>query len=139
MIVTLIPVLGPLDGNVFSGRSVPKPKDQRRQFQKFKRLKNSLDVRFESKADIRGRLGNVRFTPKSRHWNSVVECPLCAKSGHAKGLPARFGAKPSFNGIPLPALGQRVTWIFIQGVAMCQTLLTPSPVTSPALVSLDQV
>jgi hypothetical protein len=35
MIVTLIPVLGPLDGNVFSGRSVPKPKDQRWQFQKF--------------------------------------------------------------------------------------------------------
>ena len=38
-----------------------------------------------------------------------------------------------------PLWGQRVTWIFIQGVAMCQTLLIPSPVTSPALVSLDQV
>src|SRR6516164_11851179 len=25
-------------------------------------------VRFESEADIRGRLGNVRFIPKSRHW-----------------------------------------------------------------------
>jgi hypothetical protein len=25
---------------------------------------------------------NVRFTPKSRHWLSVSECPLCAKSGH---------------------------------------------------------
>src|SRR6516164_4269281 len=25
--------------------------------------------------------GNVRFTPKSGHRNSVVECPLCAKSG----------------------------------------------------------
>jgi len=24
---------------------------------------------------------NVRFTPKSGHWNSVVECPLCAISG----------------------------------------------------------
>jgi len=24
---------------------------------------------------------NVRFTPKSGHWNSIVECPLCAKSG----------------------------------------------------------
>src|SRR6516164_11097099 len=27
----------------------------------------STDVRFGSKADIRGRLGNVRFTPKSGH------------------------------------------------------------------------
>src|SRR6516165_5416023 len=25
---------------------------------------------------------DVRFTPESGHWNSVVECPLCAKSGH---------------------------------------------------------
>src|SRR5215472_10335172 len=25
---------------------------------------------------------NVRFTPESRHWNSVAQCPLCAKSGH---------------------------------------------------------
>jgi hypothetical protein len=39
-----------------------------------------LDVRFGSKADIEALLINVRFTPKSRHWNSVVECPLCAKS-----------------------------------------------------------
>ena len=29
---------------------------------------------------------NVRFTPKSGHWNSVVECPLCAISRH----PARL-------------------------------------------------
>src|SRR3974377_1355376 len=28
------------------------------------------------------RVSNVRFTPKSGHRNSVVECPLCAKSGH---------------------------------------------------------
>src|SRR5215469_4266228 len=41
------------------------------------------NVRFESKADIRGRLGNVRFTPESRHWNSAAQCPLCAKSGHS--------------------------------------------------------
>ena len=28
-----------------------------------------------------GRVGdNVRFTPKSGHWNSVAKCPLCAKS-----------------------------------------------------------
>src|SRR5262249_58115102 len=70
MIVTLIPVLGPLDGNVFSGRSVPKPKDQRRQFQKFKRLKNSLDVRFGSKADISECPSDVRFTPESRHGSA---------------------------------------------------------------------
>src|SRR5215471_3165613 len=25
---------------------------------------------------------DVRFTPNSGHWNSVVECPLCAKSRH---------------------------------------------------------
>jgi hypothetical protein len=25
---------------------------------------------------------NVRFTPKSRHWNSIEKCPLYAKSGH---------------------------------------------------------
>ena len=24
---------------------------------------------------------NVRFTPKSGHWNSAGQCPLCAKSG----------------------------------------------------------
>jgi len=24
---------------------------------------------------------NVRFTPKSGHWNSAAQCPLCAKSG----------------------------------------------------------
>src|SRR5262249_40032319 len=24
---------------------------------------------------------NVRFTPKSGHWNSTAKCPLCAKSG----------------------------------------------------------
>ena len=41
----------------------------------------TADVRFGSIADI-GRLPiDVRFTPKSGHWNSVVECPLCAKSG----------------------------------------------------------
>ena len=25
---------------------------------------------------------NVRFTPKSGHWNLVAKCPLCAKSRH---------------------------------------------------------
>src|SRR5262249_35260199 len=31
----------------------------------------------------RSYVGNVRFTPKSRHWNAVTECPLCAKSRHS--------------------------------------------------------
>jgi len=41
-----------------------------------------VNVRFGSKADIEVRLPDVRFTPESGHWNSVVECPLCARSGH---------------------------------------------------------
>src|SRR6516165_1489963 len=40
------------------------------------------DVRFGSKADIGAPSADVRFTPNSGHWNSVVECPLCARSGH---------------------------------------------------------
>ena len=36
-----------------------------------------------SEADIDECLGHVRFTPESGHWNSVVECLLCAKSGHS--------------------------------------------------------
>ena len=39
------------------------------------------NVCFGSKADIAARLDDVRFTPKSGHWNSVAKCPLCAKSG----------------------------------------------------------
>src|SRR5262252_7950108 len=46
------------------------------------RLSGLVDVRFGSKADIGVRPRNVRFTPESGHWNPVVECPLCAKSGH---------------------------------------------------------
>src|SRR5262249_42280797 len=42
----------------------------------------SADVRFGSKADIGEGATNVRFTPKSGHWNSLAGCPLCAKSGH---------------------------------------------------------
>jgi len=41
------------------------------------------DFRFGSKADIGVRPRHVRSTPKSGHWNSVVECPLCANSGHS--------------------------------------------------------
>jgi len=50
----------------------------------------SDNVRFGSKADILHRSADVRFTPKSRHWNSVAECPLCAKSGHMQC--SKFGA-----------------------------------------------
>src|SRR5262249_17867565 len=35
---------------------------------------------------------SVRLTPKSGHWNSVVECPLCAKSGHSRRT-NEFGAE----------------------------------------------
>jgi hypothetical protein len=31
-----------------------------------------VDVRFGSKADIQVRPRDVRFTPKSGHWNSTV-------------------------------------------------------------------
>ena len=37
------------------------------------------NVRFGSKADIAPYGTHVRFTPKSGHRNSAVECPLCAK------------------------------------------------------------
>src|SRR5262249_40309565 len=39
--------------------------------------------RFGSKTDMAASLHDVRFTPESGHRNSVVECPLCAKSRHA--------------------------------------------------------
>src|SRR6516164_9292804 len=40
-------------------------------------------ARFGSKADISPCPRDVRFTPKSGHWFSVSECPLCAKSRHS--------------------------------------------------------
>jgi len=39
-------------------------------------------VRFGSKADMGPHQLNVRFTPKSGHWNSATQCLLCANSGH---------------------------------------------------------
>jgi hypothetical protein len=39
-------------------------------------------VRFGSKADIRSKKRDVRFTPKSGHRNSASRCPLCATSRH---------------------------------------------------------
>jgi len=42
-------------------------------------------VRFGSKADIAAPPINVRFTPQKRTLvERVVECPLCAKSGHCR-------------------------------------------------------
>src|SRR5262249_8881126 len=48
-------------------------------------------VRFGSKADIAAHSSDVRFTPKSRHWDLAATCPLCAKSGHSDVL--KFYAK----------------------------------------------
>jgi len=78
MIVTLIPRHGITrrqcfqaslvrEGVVHSGRRFLNQRNGWGQFQKFKRLKNSLDVRFGSEADIPQRNRDVRFTPKSRH------------------------------------------------------------------------
>jgi hypothetical protein len=32
-------------------------------------------------------------TPESRHWNSVVECPLCARSGHCQSYSMTSSAR----------------------------------------------
>jgi hypothetical protein len=50
-------------------------------------------VRFGSKADIAAPPTNVRFTPKSGHWLSTLERPLCAKSG-------RLDDRPNLEVIP---------------------------------------
>src|SRR5262249_2619159 len=53
------------------------------------------DVRFGSKADIGEGATDVRFTPKSGHWNSAARCPLCAKSGHGTShYPINSSARP---------------------------------------------
>jgi hypothetical protein len=39
-------------------------------------------VRFGSKADMTGRICNVRYSPESGHQLSAVGCLLCAKSRH---------------------------------------------------------
>ena len=39
-------------------------------------------------------LGHVRFTPKAGHWNSAVECPLCAKSGHSFDIEGAHQCSP---------------------------------------------
>src|SRR6516162_7668149 len=42
------------------------------------------DVCFGSEADIGPLLSDVRFTPKSGHWDSAVRCLLCAITGSRK-------------------------------------------------------
>ena len=54
----------------------------------------AADVRFGSKADITECKTNVRFTPESGHWKSVVERPLCANSGLFPHAVLRL---PTFN------------------------------------------
>jgi hypothetical protein len=44
-------------------------------------ISSAANVRFGSKADMTGRICNVRFTPESGHCGVTVGCPLCAKSG----------------------------------------------------------
>jgi len=43
-------------------------------------LKGVANVRFGSLADMCGANPDVRFTPKSGHLGSRLECPLCANS-----------------------------------------------------------
>jgi len=43
-------------------------------------LDDATIVRFGSKADINAALIDVRFTPKSGHCETLLGCPLCAKS-----------------------------------------------------------
>src|SRR5262249_5010170 len=43
-----------------------------------------------SEADIGARPSDVRFTPKSGHWNSISKCPLCAKSRHSEERTSLF-------------------------------------------------
>src|SRR6516162_639746 len=62
---------GSKDYHIFGSRIVP--------FVAPKRDRNH--IRFGSKADIHPPSADVRFTPKSGHWNSTAQCPLCAKSG----------------------------------------------------------
>ena len=44
-------------------------------------LTREVNVRFGSKADIGASPIDVRFTPKSGHWDSAAKCPLRANFG----------------------------------------------------------
>ena len=56
---------------------------------------NSEDVRFGSKADISACVRDVRFTPKSGHFQRRLRCPLSAKSGHWPTTRFRFSSRAS--------------------------------------------
>jgi len=47
-------------------------------------------------------LPDVRFTPKSGHWNSVVECLLCANSGHRRARLSGGGVVAAMNSTDTP-------------------------------------
>jgi len=47
-------------------------------------LKDPVDVRFGSEADICSAISHVRFTPKSGHVQCISECRLWARSGHRR-------------------------------------------------------
>src|SRR5215469_3730809 len=52
---------------------------------------SKVHVRFGSKADIAECLTDVRYSPESRHRETLLECPLSAKSGHMqRGKKALF-------------------------------------------------
>ena len=65
----------PLRSNMFLGGAVCASQQN-----------SGADVRFGSEADIALGPRHVRFTPKSGHQLTRLECPLCAKSGHLAGL-----------------------------------------------------
>jgi len=54
----------------------------RRETSQFARPPLNISARARSKADIRARIKNVRFTPESGHTAGCIKCPLSAKSGH---------------------------------------------------------
>jgi len=62
---------------------------------------SAAHVRFGSKADIARDQVNVRFTPKSGHWNSAAKCPLCADNfaiNEAPNVLQEFGGYAQNNG-----------------------------------------
>jgi hypothetical protein len=54
----------------------------------------TANVRFGSLADIGGHWRHVRSTPESGPRNSIMECLLCAKSGHSAAKINETTARP---------------------------------------------
>jgi hypothetical protein len=63
----------------------------------------AADVRFGSKADMTGRIRNVRFTPKSGHRRATVGCPLSANKHRQGGVVRSTGYWNSAAKCPLCA------------------------------------